>query len=238
MLFRSTEGRDGKIARFKIEETFSITPLQQYLVHFPDGRIQVLPWAWDTRSKENGGQHWFHLYPDQSMPASDPLHWTRGMQNWNFMCAECHATGLHKNYDTQRDRFDTTFAEQAVGCESCHGPGASHITWAQSPVKNQIENYGFSSTHARRGKIDWKPDPKTGSPAQSVAHSPGDEVELCAHCHARRGVISEDWAPGRLLTDMHTPSLLTYDLFEDDGQMKDEVFNDQSFKQKIGRAHV
>ncbi len=29
------------------------------------------------------------------------------------------------------------------------------------------------------------------------------------------------------------PALLTSDLFEDDGRMKDEVFNDHSFKQSL-----
>ncbi len=33
--------------------------------------------------------------------------------------------------------------------------------------------------------------------------------------------------------DTRTPALLTPDLFEDDGQMKDEVFNNHSFKQSL-----
>ncbi|MFZ3181898.1 MAG: multiheme c-type cytochrome, partial [Methylocystis silviterrae] len=118
-----TEGRDGKTARFDVSHTFGFEPLQQYLVTFPDGRLQALPWAWDARAKEAGGQRWFHLYPNQPMPSSDPLHWTRSMQNWNFMCAECHTTGLRKNYDAARDRFNSSFSEIGVGCESCHGPG-------------------------------------------------------------------------------------------------------------------
>ncbi|MFO1102509.1 MAG: multiheme c-type cytochrome [Methylocystis sp.] len=228
-----TEGRDGKTGRFEVSHTFGVEPLQQYLVTFPDGRLQALPWAWDTRPKEAGGQRWLHLYPDRPMPSADPLHWTRSMQNWNFMCAECHTTGLRKNYDAVKDRFNTSFFESGVGCESCHGPGPGHVAWANGGRDGSVANKGFVSVHARREHVDWSPDPKTGSPTQAAARPIGDEVELCAHCHSRRGQISEDWRPGRPLTDTHMPALLTQELFEDDGQMKDEVFNDQSFKQSL-----
>ena len=58
-----TDGPDGKLATFEIKYTFGLDPLQQYLVQFPDGRLQALSIAWDSRPKEQGGQHWFHLYP-------------------------------------------------------------------------------------------------------------------------------------------------------------------------------
>ena len=79
--------------------TFGVTPLQQYLVEFDDGRLQAFPVAWDTRPKEDGGQHWFHLYPEENIGPGDPLYWTGPNQNWNFMCAECHSTNLRRNYD-------------------------------------------------------------------------------------------------------------------------------------------
>ena len=50
-----TEGPDGKPGEFEIAYTFGVTPLQQYLVPFPDGRIQALGLAWDTRPHEAGG---------------------------------------------------------------------------------------------------------------------------------------------------------------------------------------
>ena len=104
--FVNTDGPDGKLADFEIRYTFGATPLQQYLIEFPGGRIQALGIAWDTRPRSQGGQRWFHLYPDEKLRAGDPLHWTGLQQNWNFMCAECHSTDLHKRYDAQTDRFD------------------------------------------------------------------------------------------------------------------------------------
>jgi hypothetical protein len=164
-----TEGRDGKPATFVVSDTFGLRPMQQYLVTFADGRRQALPWAWDTRSKEDGGQRWFHLYPDRPMPASDPLHWTRSMQNWNFMCAECHSTALQKGYDAARDTYKTTFSEISVGCESCHGPGSAHIGWAERGADAGVAGKGFSAVAPKRSAPDWTPDPRTGSPAQGVA---------------------------------------------------------------------
>ena len=98
-----TDGADGKLATFEVKYTFGLDPLQQYLVEFPDSRLQALSIAWDSRPKDKGGQRWFHLYPDEEIRHDDFLHWTKLNQNWNFMCAECHSTGVHKNYDTGED---------------------------------------------------------------------------------------------------------------------------------------
>jgi hypothetical protein len=89
--FVETDGPDGTLATFEIKYTFGVDPLQQYLVEFPDGRLQALSIAWDTRPKDAGGQRWFHLYPNEGIKHDDILHWTKLNQNWNFMCAECHS---------------------------------------------------------------------------------------------------------------------------------------------------
>ena len=111
---------------FEVKYTFGLDPLQQYLVEFPDGRLQALSVVWDSRPKDKGGQRWFHLYPDEEIRHDDFLHWTKLNQNWNFMCAECHSTGVHHDYDAAKDRFATTSAQISVGCEACHGRGSRH----------------------------------------------------------------------------------------------------------------
>src|SRR5260221_4285409 len=126
-----TDGPDSKLATFEVKYTFGVDPLQQYLVEFPDGRLQVLALSWDSRPQDKGGQRWFHIYPNEAIRHDDVLHWTRLNQNWNFMCAECHSTGLRKNYDAKTDRFATTWAEISVGCEACHGQGSRHAAWAR-----------------------------------------------------------------------------------------------------------
>ncbi len=62
-----TDGPDGKLGAFEVKYTFGVEPLQQYLVEFPDGRVQALPVAWDTRPRDAGGQRWFHLYPNDKI---------------------------------------------------------------------------------------------------------------------------------------------------------------------------
>jgi hypothetical protein len=46
--------------------------------------------------------------------------------NWNSMCAVCHNTQLHKNYDPANDTYHTRMVEHGVGCEACHGPRKAH----------------------------------------------------------------------------------------------------------------
>ena len=113
-----TDGGDGKLTDFEVGYTFGLYPLQQYLIPMPGGRLQALSIAWDARPKAAGGQRWFHLYPNQPMPHTDPLHWTRHNQNWNYMCADCHSTNLRANYDLQSDCYATTWSEINVSCEA------------------------------------------------------------------------------------------------------------------------
>ncbi|MGH6825447.1 tetratricopeptide repeat protein [Methyloceanibacter sp.] len=231
--FVETDGPDGKLAPFEVKYTFGLYPLQQYLVEFPDGRIQALSLAWDSRPKSEGGQRWFHLYPHEEIRHDDVLHWTKLNQNWNFMCAECHSTGVRKNYDAAKDRFATTWAEISVGCETCHGQGSAHVAWAKGQGgKENDPDKGLVVRFDERTGVTWAHDAKTGNPVRSA--SPTDlrkEVETCGLCHARRGQLSEDWVPGRPLSDTHLVAVLSQGLYQADGQMLDEVYNYGSFKQ-------
>jgi len=235
-----TDGPDGKLGIFEIKYTFGVDPLQQYLVEFPDGRLQSLSIAWDTRPKDKGGQRWFHLYPNEEIRHDDVLHWTKLNQNWNFMCSECHSTGVRKNYDATNDRFATTFAEISVGCEACHGPGSRHAGWARDkdswwPLgKIDDPTMGLTERFSERRDATWVPNAETGNVRRSSApRTLRAEVETCGLCHARRGQFSEAWAPGQPLSDTHMVSPIGRGLYDADGQMLDveEAYNYGSFKQ-------
>jgi predicted CXXCH cytochrome family protein len=236
--FVETDGPDGKLAVFEVKYTFGVDPLQQYLVEFPDGRLQALSLAWDSRPKELGGQHWFHLYPNEEIKHDDVLHWTKLNQNWNFMCAECHSTGVRKNYDAINDRYHTTWAEISVGCETCHGQGSHHVDWAREqrswwPLgKHEDKSKGLAVRFDERSDVAWRQDPRTGNPRRNFTPAISrKEVETCGLCHARRAEFSEDWVPGQWLSDTHVVSELSRGLYHADGQMQDEVYNYGSFKQ-------
>jgi predicted CXXCH cytochrome family protein len=83
-----------------------------------------------------------------------------------------------------------------------------------------------------RKDIVWRPNASTGNAQRNFAPVQlRKEVETCGLCHARRGEFSEDWVPGRWLSDTHIVSPLARGLYYADGQMRDEVYNYASFKQ-------
>jgi predicted CXXCH cytochrome family protein len=232
-----TDGPNGELATFEVKYTFGVYPLQQYLIEFPDGRVQALSIAWDSRAKERGGQRWSHLYPNEQIKHDDILHWTKLNQNWNYMCAECHSTGVRKNYDAANDRYATTFAEINVGCEACHGAGSRHVGWALerqrwSPFgKSDDLSMGLVERFTERRDATWTRAATGNAYRSSTPRTLRAEVETCGRCHARRGEFSEDWVPGQWLSDTHTVSPLGRGLYHADGQMLDEVYNYGSFKQ-------
>ena len=235
-----TDGPDGKLARFEVKYTFGIDPLQQYLIEFPDGRIQALSIAWDTRPKDKGGQRWFHLYPNEEIKHDDVLHWTKLNQNWNFMCAECHSTGVAKNYNAKTDHFATSWAEISVGCETCHGQGSSHTAWARAQKswwpfgKTEDANKGLLVRFDERRALTWSIDLQTGNAHRNVAPTTlRKEVETCGLCHARRSEFHEDWIPGQWLSQTHVVEPLVPNTYHDDGQIRDveEAYNYAPFKQ-------
>jgi Tfp pilus assembly protein PilF len=241
--FVNTDGPDGKLKDYEIKYTFGVYPLQQYLIEFPDGRLQALSIAWDARPKKEGGQRWFHLHPNERITYDDELHWTRPAQNWNFMCADCHSTGLRKNYDPATDKFQTRWSEINVGCEACHGPGSRHLDWVGSkiplnpPFPKGEEDRGrdggkglIARLDERRG-IVWNLNATTGNAARSAPRTNEREIEVCAQCHSRRGQIAEGYQAGKPFLDYYRPVLLTSPLYHADGQQRDEVYNWGSFLQ-------
>ena len=229
----NTDGADGKLADFEIKYTFGVYPLQQYLIEFPDGRLQSLPIAWDTRRREEGGQRWFHLYPNERIDHRDVLHWTRSSQNWNHMCAECHSTHVQKNYDAANDRFHTTYAEINVACEACHGPGSLHVAWAQREKswRDQDASRGLTVKLDERAGVSWILDAESGNSKRSAPRATDKEIETCALCHSRRGSIHQPFRNDAPLLDSELPAVLTDGLFFADGQMQDEVYNWAPFLQ-------
>jgi tetratricopeptide (TPR) repeat protein len=222
-----TQGSDGTLREHAIAYTFGVEPLQQYLVAFPGGRLQALGIAWDARPAAAGGQRWFSLYPDAPPRPGDPLHWTGIDQTWNFMCAECHSTGLQKSYRPDRERYETRWAEIDVSCEACHGPGSAHAAWAAS--ERSSADPRLPMRYGPRAHWDFDQGARIARPDRPGAHRA--EVESCGRCHSRRAVIREDYVHGQPLLETHLPSLLDAPLYFADGQILGEVYEWGSFRQ-------
>lgn len=241
----NTDDRNGQLQNFKISYTFGIYPLQQYLVDMPDGRKQVLNIVWDSRSKKEGGQRWYHLYPESqtmthgnqqqeaALTYKDALHWTGTYFNWNTRCASCHSTELDRDYNQPLDKYQTTWSEISVACESCHGRAEQHVIWANS--KKPVNNRGFK--HSLKNTNQWMYR-SNGKIKDNLAKERSKQVEVCAHCHSRRQELQQ-WNSSENFLQQHVPRLIESGLYYPDGQPLDEVYVYGSFLQsKMHKAGV
>lgn len=123
-----------------------------------------------------------------------PLSWSRQREDWNVVhrilaeiggreqggevadtrviafndgCASCHATDFDAGYDLATDTYHSTVLEGSVSCESCHGPGRSHVEWHQD----------------QRGVDGYAQPARLLHPFRDL--EPAQQTELCERCHYR-----------------------------------------------------
>ena len=204
--FINTQGPDGNNHDYEIKYTFGYNPLQQYLIAFSDGRLQVTRQCWDVKKKG-----WFHQYPGQKIPSHDWLHWTGNAQNWNTMCAACHSTDLQKNYDFNKDTYHTTYSVMTVSCESCHGPGQIHIDYVNSDIYKKGKKVKNSYLQMTKNSNQQT------------------QINTCAPCHSRRSEVSADKLSSSQFLDDYIPQIPTNEFYYADGQAKDEDYVYTSF---------
>jgi len=217
----STPILGGKTANYPISYTSGVWPLEQYVVATERGKLQSLGVVWDSRSREEGGAKWFHVYGASGIAPTDPLFFTSSAQNWNHICADCHSTWVERRYDLKADSFDTKWAELSVGCEACHGPGAEHV---RSAKVGKAAPFAAQLTPSE----PWLPS-ATGSPTPRTQE--GTEVEVCAPCHSRRTPVKENFLASDPFLDSFEPDLLRPGRYHADGQVEGEVYEWGSFLQ-------
>ena len=205
--FINTEGDDGKNHDFEVKYIFGFTPLQQYLVQFPGGKMQVPRLSWDVNKKK-----WFNQYAGQNIPSHDWLHWTGNAQNWNTMCATCHSTNLRKNYDIKSDTYKTSYSIINVSCESCHGAGKKHVDFINDDYKSGERVAGSFMKLAKNSKQI-------------------EELNTCAPCHARVSELSGSHIDSKEIMDNYIPQIPDTEFYHADGQVDDEDYIYTSFLQ-------
>ncbi len=207
-----TDGADGQMQDFEIQYVFGYTPLQQYLVEFPGGRLQTLALTWDTENEK-----WYHMadhvYAGQEIDHSNWLHWTNQAQNWNSMCADCHSTNLVKGYDHHTDTYNTTWSEINVSCEACHGAASGHLEWADLPeyAREDIPNFGLIVKTSGIDQVEY--------------------VNNCVRCHSRRFSLQDYAHASNSIYDHVMPNLPEDPTWHIDGQIQDEDYVYASFVQ-------
>lgn len=185
------------------EAVIGITPLLQYLVPAPGGRLQAFDPAFDPRSNE-----WFQVFAD-ARERGDWGHWTGRGLTWNSQCASCHMTDFQKNYNPTNDTYASTWKAMGISCTQCHrvddAPSSTHHV---CPV-------------ARTG-----PAAPTGSPVAVQA-----AMDTCATCHARREELTAAFRPGDRFDDHYRLALPDQQgLYHADGQVREEDFEFGSFR--------
>ncbi|MCG7200591.1 tetratricopeptide repeat protein [Marinobacter pelagius] len=227
-VIRVNEG--GNTREWQVRYTFGVYPLQQYLVAVGSGRLQAFNIAWDTRPESEGGQRWFRLdAPDQNHPG-DALHWTGVYQNWNNQCADCHSTGLKRNYNAESDSYDTRWQQVSVGCAACHESAEEHAQAAREgeSLAPGVELAAMGAWLVSQGAQPPRHEGPESSPSQVVS---------CGRCHSLRTSLTDRGA-GQV-HDQYSLSRLDQPLYYPDGRVREEVFVLGSFEQsKMFQAGV
>lgn len=156
-----TKGPGGAMRDFDVDIVIGVRRVQMFTTKMEDGRIQVLPVFLEVPK-----QRWFDYTDfifgapqDLSVPPDSANSWYQYARNFNSRCGECHTTNYDIGYDADKGRYDTTWSERAVGCESCHGPGRKHCEdpaqTITNPAKLSIErsNQTCGACHAEAETI-------------------------------------------------------------------------------------
>jgi tetratricopeptide (TPR) repeat protein len=205
---RGEEYQVSTVGLFRTQQVFGVvrvigeSPLRQFLVLFPGGRLQTLEVAYDPHSND-----WFNVYGNENRQPGEWGHWTGRGMNWNNMCAGCHNTRVNKGYAASTDSYQTTMAEPTVACEACHGPLRAHNEWQTK----------FGSS----GEKD--PTLKKLTPEQTL--------DNCGFCHARRGELTGDFKPGDDFSDQMRLELVDgmATTYYPDGQVREEDYEYAAF---------
>ncbi|MBL84509.1 MULTISPECIES: tetratricopeptide repeat protein [Marinobacter] len=219
-VIHTTEGRKTK--QWTVRYTFGVYPLQQYLIDIGNGRLQAFNIAWDSRDEPEGGQRWFRLDQAGENHPGDAMHWTGIYQSWNNQCADCHSTGLERNYDTQSDTYNTTWDHVAVSCTACHETAQAH-----AEAKHQDRSLGAGVDLAAMGA--WLVS-EGGRPPRHTGKSSSDaQVTTCGRCHSLRTSLAD--TKGGQVHDQYSLSRPEQPLYYSDGRVREEVFVLGSFEQ-------
>ena len=194
---------------FRAEAVIGITPLRQYLVTYPGGRLQTIDISYDPRSNE-----WFNAFGDEDRQPHEWGHWRGRSMTWNVQCAFCHMTGFEKRYDIATDSYDSTWKAMGISCTQCHTPREQASGSSVQPSGKTNECPMVEPFHPETRNL--KPE--------TVA------MDNCASCHARREELFGTFKPGDSFHDHYRLTLPdSPGVFHADGQVLQEDFEYASF---------
>jgi len=164
---------------------------ETYLTRLPDGRVQILPAYWDLIENR-----WYDaaegtLEFGRAFTPKDWLFWENQGRTWNDRCYDCHASQMRKNFDIEKNTYDTTLGDLSINCETCHGPGETHVVFWRKALKDPVL--------AAQGET---------SLVRGSSLSPSKQVEICAQCHATKTTLRSGFKPGDDFLDFYELNLI------------------------------
>jgi tetratricopeptide (TPR) repeat protein len=162
-----------------------------FLVPLEQGKLQVAPLAYHVHKKiwydATGSmvRHFTNGLTDEA------LEWTDRQLTFNTACHDCHISQLRKNYNPEDDSYTTTWNEEGINCEVCHGPAEAHIKAAEKAAREGTE---LTDLKLIRFHEDLNQEQRDAT---------------CAPCHAKMVPLTRDFTPGELLFDHY--DLISYE---------------------------
>lgn len=115
-------GADNAIKTFQVKYVIGGLWKQRYITEFENGALMILPVQWNIKLSA-----WADYHGLKTRKPGSGKYWSDPVRAYQFGCMGCHTTGGTYSYDTSSKCFTKTrWAEQGIGCEACHGPGALH----------------------------------------------------------------------------------------------------------------
>ena len=202
--FVRTDGPDGRPADYPVAYVFGLIPLQQYLVELPGGRLQALSVAWDSRPKDAGRPA---LVPPLPGRARGPPRRAALDEALAELEQPVRRVPLHEPAQGLPPRRGPLPHDLLRGrtCPARRATGRARATWTgrgrrRRGGRSRRGSRASSSASPSGAAATWEMDEKRGIAKPTKFLATRFEVETCARCHARRGLLTEEYRPGRLLS--------------------------------------
>jgi Flp pilus assembly protein TadD len=116
---------------------------QGFLTRFPDGTVRFLPFdysrqkgTWFCNTIGRANEEWVPVSPALALTSCVDWPPTRviGDEPRFSNCQSCHGSQIRVALDTSVRAYRTAMQSLGINCESCHGPGATHLARARDPA--------------------------------------------------------------------------------------------------------
>lgn len=181
---------------YPMEHAMGGKNIYYFLTSLERGKLQVLPAAFDVRSRK-----WYNTTASMVrhiVPGDAPLEWKDPMLTFNTACYGCHVSQLSKNYDVIADSYRTVWREPGINCETCHGKSAEHVRVCREAPTNTVP-------------VDLKI-----ISMKKMTMTQRDQT--CAPCHAKMRPLTDSFVPGNRFFDHYDLVCLEDNDFYPDGR--------------------